>query len=45
MEQEMVARLVHHFKVDVPDQQYAVSNMAALTLKVAALYGHCHIWQ
>ena len=34
----MVARLVHHFKVDVPDQQYAVSNMATLTLKVATFY-------
>ena len=29
MEQEMVARLVHHFKVDVPDQQYAVSDDTA----------------
>ena len=24
-EQEMVARLVHHFRVDAPDQQYTVS--------------------
>lgn len=41
MEQEMMARLVHHFKVDVPDQQYAVSDGQYGSMSVNS---HCLIW-